>query len=81
MFAGEKMRRQPAAPQPDHDIVDDRHNSKLACLIRAGDAGARNLMGAQRRNDLIAEPNRSRIGPVEAADDIKHWLLPARSGR
>ena len=76
LAAGEKMRRQPAAPQRDHDIVDDRHRlEELACLIRARDAGARNLIGAQRRNDSIAEPHRSRIRPVEAADDIERCAL------
>ena len=76
LAAGEKMRRKPAAPQRDHDIVDHRHRfEQLACLISTRNAGARNLIGAQRRNDAIAEPHRSRIRPVEAADHIERRAL------
>ena len=59
LAAGAKIRRKPAAPQRDHDIVDHRHRfEQLACLIGTRNAGARNLIGAQtpKRCDRRASP-------------------------
>ena len=67
---------EPAAPQRDQHVVDDRQAlEQPACLIGARDPDPRNLMSTQLRDGLIAELHRARIRAIEAADDVERGGL------
>ena len=65
-----------AAPQRDQHVVDHRHlREQLRGLVGARDAGARDAVRRAARRSRVAEPDRCRVGAIEAAEQVEHRAL------